>query len=747
MEASPFGRRQWASQSLRITAKEISLVGTRGKSNAIAERFSKYQKAAEEASTEKKKAPVESLSQKLRSGNLSVLKKRWEHTRQDKSAPEPAAPPQPRARLAPRTPAPDTPQLSVAKPVPPAEPGPVARSRGLTRHASLRQYPTHWDRPASGRQQRELQMERKQERAAEEDDATGSGPRSPTSPCSPLEKPSVPLNNLKMMFEKGESKVRSGLSSTSSEDMDPRLGDRGVVSVDRVLEKTSLRDRMAKYQAAVSKQDSVSPPRTASQPGTAGSGPSTDHKENVPPSGGSATTSLFSESDSTKTNGPGGDSPNSSTGTPSSVSSDPPKATRKFRLPVRETCVACLKTVYPLERLVANELVYHNTCFRCSHCSTKLSLGNYASLHGNVYCKPHFSQLFKAKGNYDEGFGHRPHKELWSTHIEEDEEEEERPKVPATDPVSQRPVAELKPEKQPSPTVEESPLAKVTDVAASLETRSHAVSSVERPAAVSMETKKLKVTWPPLTESEGGAKSGSSALEEEMGVAKPFRPKWPPEGEVLSTHQSPDRVELKSLRRSSSLKERSRPFSVAPSLVSSNPEPRQEPRRPLRHSFERRGSLEELCSSVRVKSGDMEEKNKGMREKDEGRVEREASLTDHNALNGNTRSKEEAESGPMEAGEKAPPSILKQQSSKVEEPEEKDVEEDEEDEESLNSQRASLEASESPRQPAVGVKANRTSQDVGFWEEEEAEEQMTVEEMIKRNRYYDEDEEEEEEDV
>uniref|UniRef100_A0A803TTB9 LIM zinc-binding domain-containing protein n=1 Tax=Anolis carolinensis TaxID=28377 RepID=A0A803TTB9_ANOCA len=40
-------------------------------------------------------------------------------------------------------------------------------------------------------------------------------------------------------------------------------------------------------------------------------------------------------------------------------------------------------------------------------------LGNYASLHGKIYCKPHFKQLFKSKGNYDEGFGHKQHKELW----------------------------------------------------------------------------------------------------------------------------------------------------------------------------------------------------------------------------------------------------------------------------------------------------------------------------------------------
>uniref|UniRef100_A0A665WAL3 LIM zinc-binding domain-containing protein n=1 Tax=Echeneis naucrates TaxID=173247 RepID=A0A665WAL3_ECHNA len=42
------------------------------------------------------------------------------------------------------------------------------------------------------------------------------------------------------------------------------------------------------------------------------------------------------------------------------------------------------------------------------------SLGNYASLHGRMYCKPHYKQLFKSKGNYDEGFGQKPHKEQWT---------------------------------------------------------------------------------------------------------------------------------------------------------------------------------------------------------------------------------------------------------------------------------------------------------------------------------------------
>ncbi|XP_078501193.1 LIM domain-containing protein 2 isoform X1 [Lissotriton helveticus] len=85
--------------------------------------------------------------------------------------------------------------------------------------------------------------------------------------------------------------------------------------------------------------------------------------------------------------------------------------------PVKELCATCQKTVYPMERLVADKLIFHNSCFCCKHCNTKLSLGSYAALHGEFYCKPHFQQLFKSKGNYDEGFGRKQHKELW-THKE-----------------------------------------------------------------------------------------------------------------------------------------------------------------------------------------------------------------------------------------------------------------------------------------------------------------------------------------
>jgi len=58
-----------------------------------------------------------------------------------------------------------------------------------------------------------------------------------------------------------------------------------------------------------------------------------------------------------------------------------------------------------MEELKVEGEVFHKTCLRCSHCNNTLKLGNYASMDGVFYCKPHFKQLFASKGNYSEGFG------------------------------------------------------------------------------------------------------------------------------------------------------------------------------------------------------------------------------------------------------------------------------------------------------------------------------------------------------
>ncbi|XP_052451688.1 LIM domain and actin-binding protein 1-like [Carassius gibelio] len=87
--------------------------------------------------------------------------------------------------------------------------------------------------------------------------------------------------------------------------------------------------------------------------------------------------------------------------------------TIKFQPAAQETCSACLKPVYPMERMAADKLIFHKTCFCCKHCKKKLSLQGYAPLYGEFYCVFHYQQLFKRKGNYDEGFGRQQHKDRW----------------------------------------------------------------------------------------------------------------------------------------------------------------------------------------------------------------------------------------------------------------------------------------------------------------------------------------------
>lgn len=70
-----------------------------------------------------------------------------------------------------------------------------------------------------------------------------------------------------------------------------------------------------------------------------------------------------------------------------------------------EKCIVCTKTVYPNERLAADERIFHKACFRCTVCNNALKLGNYASMESKSYCKVCFKKLFFSKGNYSEGFG------------------------------------------------------------------------------------------------------------------------------------------------------------------------------------------------------------------------------------------------------------------------------------------------------------------------------------------------------
>ncbi|KAG7323331.1 hypothetical protein KOW79_013033 [Hemibagrus wyckioides] len=639
MAVSSFNRRQWASQSLRVTAKELSIVGPQGKNSAIAERFSKYQKAAEEINSDKKKA-VEDVT--LHPGTLSALKKRWE-TEQPFSSDQ-----------SPCTSSAYTPPRSAS-----------------SANANFRS------------KVMEMQME-----------------KTPQSDIADMDKPNVPLSSLKMMFE---SKVSEESVQPSGSDPDKmELGDKGVFET--VVETTPLRERMALYQAAVSKLDVSSSSCGQSEVDGEARAYRVKQKENVPPVLLDVPSSPDPDSRKTLTM----DDNNSSVDTPVS---DQTKTVKKFSLPPRESCVMCMKTVYPLERLVANQQIYHNSCFRCTHCNTKLSLANYASLHNTVYCKPHFSQLFKAKGNYDEGFGHRPHKELWDTRGEDAEDQED---------------SKESPENPSSPMVEESPSVKVNVLTASLETRAQDTSEkLEKP----VETRRLKISWPPRADSEEASpQSGGCTLAEEAAVC-PSRPKWPPEGD-----KSPlctEKAELSDIRRSTSLKERSRPFSVN-SPASALPE----------------GDSSPLCAGKAVfsdvrRSASLQERSRPLSFSSPASAVNQPSLTtptQHQPL-------QEEETSEAAGQEEVEEEEVKG-SCGEEATEEKDQPEEEEPA-SFTCQSTSLDETPPPSPLSEGESSSgfeqKHSQDVGFFEGEEEQDEC-VEDVIRKNRYYEEDEEEDEDD-
>ncbi|CAN0890697.1 LIM domain-containing protein WLIM1 [Linum grandiflorum] len=73
-----------------------------------------------------------------------------------------------------------------------------------------------------------------------------------------------------------------------------------------------------------------------------------------------------------------------------------------------QKCKACDKTVYLVDKLVADTRVYHKSCFRCHHCNNTLKLSNFCSFEGVLYCRPHFDQLFKRTGSLDKSFEGTP---------------------------------------------------------------------------------------------------------------------------------------------------------------------------------------------------------------------------------------------------------------------------------------------------------------------------------------------------
>ncbi|KAJ6426617.1 hypothetical protein OIU84_022254 [Salix udensis] len=67
----------------------------------------------------------------------------------------------------------------------------------------------------------------------------------------------------------------------------------------------------------------------------------------------------------------------------------------------QDKCTFCKKTAYPLEKVTVEGEFYHKSCFRCFHGGCSITPSSYAALDGILYCKAHFSQLFKQKGSYN----------------------------------------------------------------------------------------------------------------------------------------------------------------------------------------------------------------------------------------------------------------------------------------------------------------------------------------------------------
>ncbi|XP_032149646.1 LIM domain and actin-binding protein 1 isoform X2 [Sapajus apella] len=760
MESTPFNRRQWTSQSLRVTAKELSLVN-KNKSSAIVEIFSKYQKAAEETNMEKKRSNTENLSQSFRRGTLTVLKKKWENPglgaeSQTDSLRNSSTEIRHRADHPPAEVTSHAASGAEADQEEQIQP----RSRFRSPPEALVQYRYPRIKDSEDLKDHSTKSKKMENCLGESrHEVEKSEINENTEASGKIEKYNVPLNRLKMMFEKGEptqtkilraqSRSTNGRkiseNSYSLDDLEIGPGQlssstfnseknesRRNLELPR-LSETSIKDRMAKYQAAVSKQSS-STNYTNELKASGGEIKihKTEQKENVPPSpevcitqqegekisaaeNSLAVRSTPAEDDSrnfqvkSEVQQPVHPKPLSPDARASSLSeSSPPKAVKKFQAPAKETCVECQKTVYPMERLLANQQVFHISCFRCSYCNNKLSLGTYASLHGRIYCKPHFNQLFKSKGNYDEGFGHKPHKDLWASK-NENEEMLERPAQLA----NARETAH-------SPGVEDAPIAKVGVLAASMEAKASSPQEKEDKPA---ETKKLRIAWPPPTE----LGSSGSALEEEIKVSKP---KWPPEDEI-SKPEVPEDVDpdLKKLRRSSSLKERSRPFTVAASFQSTSVKSPKPLPSPIRKGWSMSEQSEEFAGGI-----DAEKKQ----------VENAKASKKNGSVGKTSWQNKESKGEEIVKRSKEGHSLEMENENLVENGANFD-----EDDNSFLKQQSPLE----PKSPNWSsfvdntsakefTTQNQKSQDMGFWEGEVVKE-LSVEEQIKRNRYYDEDEDEE----
>lgn len=52
-------------------------------------------------------------------------------------------------------------------------------------------------------------------------------------------------------------------------------------------------------------------------------------------------------------------------------------------------CIVCLKSVFQMELVRDERGPYHDKCYKCTHCKTKLQFGKYSEIEGKLYCVLH----------------------------------------------------------------------------------------------------------------------------------------------------------------------------------------------------------------------------------------------------------------------------------------------------------------------------------------------------------------------
>lgn len=96
--------------------------------------------------------------------------------------------------------------------------------------------------------------------------------------------------------------------------------------------------------------------------------------------------------------------------------------TKKFGAD-RVVCPKCDKTVYAMEAIKFENVTYHQSCFKCSHCNGKLSLSNVALVSERLFCKPHFKELFSEGGGRYSFVGKMIDSEALAKEVVEDDNE------------------------------------------------------------------------------------------------------------------------------------------------------------------------------------------------------------------------------------------------------------------------------------------------------------------------------------